>query len=310
MFFYCLKRLVGACLVLWTVVTITFALMHAIPGGPFTAEKKLPPVVLAAVEERYRLDQPLLEQYADYLEHAAVFDFGPSFKYPGRTVNEIIAETLPVSAELGAIALCLALGVGVLAGMAAAWHKNGALDYALMLGATLGVSVPSFILAALLVQLFAFTWPVLPAALWKGPSYAVLPVFALAAHPTAFVMRLTRASFLDVLSQDYMRTARARGVGTFSLLCRHGLRNALLPVITYIGPLAASLLTGSFVVETVFAIPGLGRYFVTSIYNRDYTVILGITIFYSFLIIVMNLLIDVIYPLVDPRISLTSEREG
>ena len=280
---YLAKRLLGACVVLWAIITITFGLMHAIPGGPFTQEKKLPPAVL---------------------------DLGPSYKYPGKTVNDIIAETFPVSAQLGLISLLLAIGAGVLAGMAAAWYKNTWIDYAMMIGATLGVSVPSFILAAVLIQLFAFTWPVLPAALWKGPAYVILPALALAAQPTAFIMRLTRSSLLDALGQDYIRTARSRGIGMRSLICRHALRNALLPVVSYIGPLAAALLTGSFIVETIFAIPGLGRHFVTSIYNRDYTVILGITIFYSFLIMMMNLLIDVIYPLLDPRITIDGKKEG
>lgn len=306
---YLAKRLIGACIVLWAVITITFGLMHAIPGGPFTQEKKLPPAVMATVEARYHLDEPLWDQYVDYVRHAAVLDLGPSYKYPGKTVNDIIAETLPVSAELGLISLCLAIGIGVLAGMAAAWYKNTWVDYGMMIGATLGVSVPSFILAAVLIQLFAFTWPILPAALWKGPAYVILPALALAAQPTAFIMRLTRSSLVDALGQDYIRTARSRGVGPWSLLYRHALRNALLPVVSYIGPLAAALMTGSFIVETIFAIPGLGRHFVTSIYNRDYTVILGITIFYSFLIMMMNLLVDIIYPLLDPRITVDSRKE-
>lgn len=306
---YLAKRLIGACIVLWAVITITFGLMHAIPGGPFTQEKKLPPAVMATVEARYHLDEPLWDQYVDYVRHAAVLDLGPSYKYPGKTVNDIIAETLPVSAELGLISLLLAIGAGILAGMAAAWYKNTWVDYGMMIGATLGVSVPSFILAAVLIQLFAFTWPVLPAALWKGPAYVILPALALAAQPTAFIMRLTRSSLVDALGQDYIRTARSRGIGPWSLLYRHALRNALLPVVSYIGPLAAALMTGSFIVETIFAIPGLGRHFVTSIYNRDYTVILGITIFYSFLIMMMNLLVDIIYPLLDPRITVGSRKE-
>ena len=167
---YLAKRLAGACVVLWAIITITFGLMHAIPGGPFTQEKKLPPAVMATVEARYHLDEPLWSQYVDYVRHAAVLDLGPSYKYPGKTVNDIIAETFPVSAQLGLISLFLAIGTGVLAGMAAAWYKNTWIDYTMMVGATLGVSVPSFILAAVLIQLFAFTWPILPAALWKGPA--------------------------------------------------------------------------------------------------------------------------------------------
>ncbi len=309
MVIYLVKRAVGTVAVLWVIITITFCLMHAIPGGPFTQEKKLPPAVMEKIEARYHLDDPLWKQYADYVSRAAVLDFGPSYKYPGRTVNDIIAETFPVSAVLGCASLCLALGVGVTAGVAAAWYKNRWIDYVLMVGATLGVSVPSFVIAAILIQVFAFSWPVLPAAMWKGPAYAVLPVLALAAHPTAFVMRLTRSSVLDALGQDYIRTARSRGISTGGILWRHALRNALLPVVSYVGPLAAALLTGSFVVESIFAVPGLGRHFVTSIYNRDYTVILGITIFYSFLIMAMNLLVDLLYPWLDPRIAVRDRKE-
>lgn len=309
MMMYICKRLAGTVIVLWVIITITFGLMHAIPGGPFTQEKKLPPAVMATVEERYHLNDSLWDQYVDYVRHVAVLDLGPSYKYPGKTVNAIITETFPISAELGLISLLLAVGTGIVCGMIAAWYKNRWIDYLLMIGATLGVSVPSFILAAILIQIFAFTWPVLPAAMWKGPAYVILPALALAAHPTAFIMRLTRSSILDALGQDYIRTARARGISTRRLLCHHALRNALLPVVSYIGPLAAALLTGSFIVESIFAIPGLGRHFVTSIYNRDYTVILGITIFYSFLIMMMNLLIDLIYPILDPRIALKSGKE-
>lgn len=311
MFLYIVKRVTSSVVVLWAVITITFLLMHAIPGGPFTEEKKLPPPVLANIEERYHLHDPLLTQYTDYVKHAAVLDLGPSFKYPGQTVNDIIAQSMPVSGQLGLISLFLALAVGIPAGLVAAWKKNSFVDYGLMVGATLGVSVPSFIAAALLIQLFAFTWPILPAAMWKGPLYVIMPAIALAIQPMAFIMRLTRSSVMDALSQDYIRTARSRGIPMGRTLVHHALRNALLPVISYIGPLAAALLTGSFIVETLFAIPGLGRYFVTSIYNRDYTVIMGITIFYSVLVISLNLLIDLLYPLLDPRIRLhEEEKEG
>ena len=304
---YLAKRLIGACIVLWAVITITFGLMHAIPGGPFTQEKKLPPAVMATVEARYHLDEPLWDQYVDYVRHAAVLDLGPSYKYPGKTVNDIIAETLPVSAEL-ADQPSSGYRAGILAGMAAAWYKNtwsitdDDRGYPRCFGA-------QFYFSGCPHTTLCLYWPVLPAALWKGPAYVILPALALAAQPTAFIMRLTRSSLVDALGQDYIRTARSRGIGPWSLLYRHALRNALLPVVSYIGPLAAALMTGSFIVETIFAIPGLGRHFVTSIYNRDYTVILGITIFYSFLIMMMNLLVDIIYPLLDPRITVDSRKE-
>ena len=304
MIIYLLKRIAGAAVVLWAIITITFGLMHAIPGGPFTQEKKLPPAVMENIEARYHLNDPLWKQYADYVGRAAVLDLGPSYKYPGRTVNDIIAETFPVSAALGCISLCLAVGVGVAAGLAAAWYKNRWLDYALMLGATFGVSVPSFIIAALLVQLFAFTWPVLPAAMWKGPSYVILPALALAAHPTAFVMRLTRSSVLDALGQDYIRTARSRGAGKFSLLCRHALRNALIPIITVLAPLIVDLMTGSLVVEKIFAIPGVGSLLVTAIQSNDYNVVIGLSFIYSAMYIGIMLVVDLLYGIIDPRIRL------
>ena len=307
---YILRRLGSAIVVLWAVMTVTFFLMHAIPGGPFTAEKKLPAGILQTIEERYHLNDSVGLQYIDYMKRAVVLDFGPSYKYLGRSVNDIITESFPVSATLGLLSLAVAVGVGIPAGTIAAWRKNSWVDYTTMLGATFGMSVPSFIIAAVLVNLFAFHWQMFPAALWKGPLYMILPTISLAAHPTAFITRLTRSSMLEVLNQDYMKTARSKGVGTFRPLCYHGLRNALLPVISYIGPLSAALLTGSFIVENIFAIPGLGRHFVTSIYNRDYTVILGVTIFYSVIVVAMNLIVDLLYPLLDPRITLRGGTEG
>lgn len=306
---YILKRAVSACFVLWMVITITFFLMHAIPGGPFTEEKSLPPEVMEVIEARYKLNEPLMNQYIDYLGNAVIFDFGPSYKYPGRTVNDIIADGFPISAALGLAGLCVAVCFGIMAGTFAAWRVNTWVDYSLMFGATLGVSVPSFIVATLLIYLLGFVWPLFPVAGWRGVSSVVLPSLALASHPMAFITRLTRSSLLEVLNQDYIKTARSKGVGTKRLIVNHALRNALLPVVTYIGPLAAALLTGSFVIENIFAIPGLGRNFVLGIYNRDYTVILGITIFYSFLVVTLNLIVDLIYPLLDPRIKLTETKE-
>ena len=303
---YLAKRLAGACVVLWAIITITFGLMHAIPGGPFTQEKKLPPAVMATVEARYHLDEPLWSQYVDYVRHAAVLDLGPSYKYPGKTVNDIIAETFPVSAQLGLISLFLAIGAGVLAGMAAAWYKNTWIDYTMMVGATLGVSVPSFILAAVLIQLFAFTWPILPAALWKGPAYVVLPALALAAQPTAFIMRLTRSSLLDALGQDYIRTVRSRGIGTRSLICHHALRNALLPIITLLGFELPGLFSGAIITEKVFNWPGAGHIHIDSLAARDYPVLMGFTLFLAVLTIVGNLLADVLYAWADPRIRVRS----
>lgn len=305
---YLIKRIGNSIIVLWVVMTVTFLLMHAIPGGPFTAEKSLPPAVKANIEARYKLNDPLLTQYRDYLANVVRGDLGPSFKYVGRSVNDIIAESFPVSLELGVESIFLALLVGVPAGVLAAYRRSRWPDRAVNLLTTLGVAVPSFVLSALLVEFFAMKLGWLPAAMWNSWASRILPSVALAAMPMAFITRLTRSSMLDVLGQDYIKTAKAKGLSTGAVLFRHALPNALIPVVTYLGPMAAGILTGSFVIETIFAIPGLGSYFVTSIYNRDYTVILGITLFYSAIVIFMNMLVDLIYPLLDPRIKL-GERE-
>ncbi len=306
---YIIKRLIGAIVVMWSIITITFLLMHAIPGGPFTAEKKLPPQIKASIEATYHLDKPVWEQYTEYMGHVAQLDLGPSYKYLGRSVNDIIGESFPVSAELGFGALVVALIGGVLAGVISALRPNSWLDYLVTIFSTLGISVPTFIIGAVLVYWLGFVWPVFPVALWKGPEYMILPILTLAAQPMAFIARLTRATMIDVLQQEYIRTARAKGLSTARIIWHHALGNAILPVITYIGPLAAALFTGSFIVETIFAIPGLGKYFVTSIYNRDYTVILGVTMFYSALVVGFNLLVDLVYPLIDPRVTMGKERE-
>ncbi len=301
---YLIKRIGNSIIVLWVVMTVTFFLMHSIPGGPFTEEKSLPPAVLANIEARYRLNDPLAVQYKDYLCNVLRGDLGPSFKYAGRSVNDIIRESFPVSLELGLESIALALAVGVPAGVLAAYRRNSWQDRTVNLLTTVGVAVPSFVLAALLVEFFAMKLGWFPAAMWNSWASRILPAIAMAAMPMAFITRLTRSSMLDVLGQDYIRTAKAKGLGTTAVLFRHALPNALIPVVTYLGPMAAGVLTGSFVIETIFAIPGLGSYFVTSIYNRDYTVILGITIFYSAIVIFMNMLVDLIYPLLDPRIKL------
>ena len=300
---YVFRRLGGAIIILWVIITVTFALMHAIPGGPFTTEKKLPPQVKASIEAKYHLDDPVWKQYGDYLGGVITGDLGPSYKYEGRSVNDIISDAFPISAQLGLLSLMVAVVGGIAAGAISAMRPNGIVDYAVTILSTIGISVPTFIIGAVLVYVVGFELGWFPVALWHGPSYMVLPVLTLAAQPMAFIARLTRSGLLDVYQQEYIRTARAKGLSSWTILTRHALGNAILPVITYLGPLAASLLTGSFIVETIFAIPGLGQYFVTSIYNRDYTVILGITIFYSALVVFLNILVDMIYPLIDPRVT-------
>lgn len=304
MFNYIVKRIGNAVIVLWVVITLTFCLMHAIPGGPFTTEKNLPPQVMANIEARYKLNDPLYKQYTDYLVNMVNGDLGPSFKYQGRSVNDIIAESFPVSFHLGMNSIILAVIIGIPAGVYAALKRGKWQDRVINFCTTLGVAVPSFVLAALFIEVFALKLGLLPAAMWSGWKSQILPSVALAGMPMAFITRLTRSSMLDVLGQDYIKTAKAKGLAAATVLWKHALPNSLIPVVTYIGPMAAGILTGSFVIETIFAIPGLGRYFVTSIYNRDYTVILGVTIFYSALIILMNMLVDLIYPLLDPRIKL------
>jgi oligopeptide transport system permease protein len=306
---YLLKRLLNSCVVLWLVITITFFLMHAIPGGPFTTEKNLPPAVMKNIEAHYKLNESLWQQYTDYLVNLTKFDLGPSFKYQGRTVNDIIAEGFPVSFHLGINSVGIAVLLGISAGAISALKHNKWQDRTIMLMTTFGVAVPSFVLAAVLIHIFAMKLSLLPAAMWSGWQYQILPSIALAGMPTSYIARLTRSSMLDVLGQDYIKTAKAKGLTQYVIMYRHALKNALIPVITYIGPMTAGILTGSFVIETLFAIPGLGRYFVTSIYNRDYTVILGVTVFYSFLVIVLNMIVDMLYPVLDPRISLGANRQ-
>lgn len=307
---YVSKRALSMVLVLYIVITATFLLMHSIPGGPFTTEKQLTPEVLRNINARYHLDDPLWKQYIDYMGNILKFDLGPSFKYQDRTVNNIIADGFPVSIQLGTFAVLLAVPVGILTGILASLRHNRPLDYIIMSSSTLGISIPSFILASFLIYFFAFKIKLFPAAMWNGFSYMILPGISLAALPMAVVARLTRSGMLEVLSQDFIRTAKAKGVGKGLIIYRHALKNSLIPVVTYVGPMTAGILTGSFVVESIFNIPGLGRYFVTSIYNRDYTVILGITIFYSALIVIFNFLVDIAYVFLDPRISLDKKGDS
>lgn len=305
---YIIKRIFNAFIVLWIVITITFFLMHAISGGPFTAEKSLPPYVLHSIEERYKLNDPLYKQYGDYLCNLVQGDLGPSFKYPGRSVNDIIKDGFPVSFKLGIEAILIAIIIGIPAGILAGVKKDKWQDRAVNFFTTLGVAVPSFVVAALLIYVLSTKLHLLPAAMWNGWRYEIMPALALSGMPMSFIARLTRSSMLDILSQDYIKTARAKGLSWSKVLIKHALPNSLIPVVTYLGPMTASILTGSFVIETIFAIPGLGQYFVTSIYNRDYTVILGVTIFYSVIVIVLNMVVDLLYPLLDPRIKIGEEK--
>ncbi len=300
---YILKRLLMAVVTLWAVITVTFFVMKAVPGDPFASEKAVTPAARAALEAKYGLDKPLFQQYLNYLTGALHFDFGPSLKLRGRDVAAIIADGMRTSAKLGVIALLLATVSGVLLGAVAALRRNSILDKIIMVITTACVSMPSFIMGSLLLILFAIHLKWLPA---NGSTRAglILPVITLALYPMSYITRLTRSSMLDVLGQDYIRTAKAKGVSERNVILKHALKNSLIPVITYFGPELAYIVTGSLVVEQIFAVPGIGRYFVSSITGRDYPLIMGTTIVLASLIVIMNLVSDIMYKVVDPRINL------
>ena len=301
---YILKRLLLAILTVWVVITVTFFVMRAVPGGPFMSEKAITPAAQAALEAKYGLDKPLLTQYGTYLKDIVTkFDFGPSLKQRGQSVITIISRGLKVSLRLGVIAAFSALLVGVVLGSIAALRRNKIVDRVIMVITTAFVSMPSFIMGTLLLVLFAIKWMILPANGSTGAGL-VLPIITLALYPMAYITRLTRSSMLDVLGQDYIRTARAKGVSGVRIIFGHALKNSLIPVITYFGPMLAYIVTGSLVVEKIFAVPGIGRAFVNSITNRDYPLIMGTTIVLATLIVVMNLVSDILYKVVDPRITL------
>jgi oligopeptide transport system permease protein len=304
------KRVIYMLLSLFLIVSATFLLMRAAPGGPFSGEKKLPPEIIANLNKFYGLDQPWYIQYVDYLKSVSTWDFGPSFKYKGQTVNDLISSGFPVSFMLGMEAILIALAIGVVLGVFSAMKHNKWQDYAAMVIAVLGISVPSFIMATLLQYTLAMKLDLFPVARWESWAHTVLPALALAATPMAFIARLTRSSMLEVLSNDYMRTAKAKGLSRGAIIIRHAVRNAMLPVVSYLGPLTAGILTGSFIIEKIFGIPGLGLHFVTSITNRDYTVIMGVTVFYSILLLASVLLVDILYGLIDPRIKLSGGKKG
>ncbi len=301
---FILKRLMQMLFTLYIVITATFFLMHAIPGGPFTREKPLPPPVIAALEAKFNMNAPLYIQYFDYLKGVVTFDFGPSFQKIGVEVIDLIKAGLPVSAKMGGVAVLAVLIVGVPLGIISALKQNKWEDYVVTVLATLGVTIPSFVVATLIIYIFSGKLGILPSYGLTSWKHYVGPVVALSGFSLAFVARLTRSSMLEVLQQDYIRTARAKGLSEFVVIGKHALKNGLIPVVTYVGPMVAGILTGSFVIEKIFAIPGMGKYFVESVGNRDYTVIMGITIFYASFYIIMVFLVDIIYVMIDPRIKL------
>ena len=302
--FYIFKRILLAILTVWIVITVTFFVMHAVPGGPFMSEKAISPSAQAALEAKYGLDKPLSEQYFTYLKDIVTkLDFGPSLKQRGRMVIDIIADGMKTSVKLGVIAALIAGVFGIVLGAVAALRRNKIVDKVIMVITTAFVSMPSFIMGSLLLALFAIQLGWLPA---NGTTTAglILPIITLSLYPMAYITRLTRSSMLDVLGQDYIRTAKAKGVSGVKIIFGHALKNSLIPVITYFGPMLAYIVTGSLVVERIFAVPGIGRAFVNSITNRDYPMVMGTTIVLAVLIVVMNLVSDILYKIVDPRINL------
>ena len=308
---YLIKRVLMALLALLIITCVTFVVMNLVPGGPFLSEKAPSPEVLAALEAKYGLDNPLGEQLVNYLKDLLHGDLGVSFRMQkNRPVTTIIGEMFPISAKVGVFAVLNAVMLGIPLGCLAAYNRGKPIDSILRVIMTLGISIPSFVVATLLLVLFSVNLKILPGtglASWKN---YLMPCFALSFYPMCYIGRMTRSSMLDAINADYIRTARAKGLPSRRIIFKHALRNSLIPVVTYIGPMTAYILSGGFVVETVFSIPGLGRYFIQSILNRDYPIIMGTTIFLAAFVIIMNLLVDVLYKVIDPRITLGSGGEA
>lgn len=301
---FALTRLAGGALVIFIVATLTFFVMHTVPGGPFDQEKAFPPEIKANILAKYHLNDPVWRQYLYYMGDLVRGDFGPSFKYRNRRVQEILADTFPVSAVLGLLALVIGVGLGVSAGMVSAVFRNSVFDRLSILLASLGIALPSFVLGAFLIWIFSYQLGLLPPALWESGRYVVLPAFTLGLGPAAYLARLTRSSMLEVMQKDFVRTARAKGLSGPVVILKHVMKNSLGPVVTVVGPLVAMLVTGSFIVEKIFSVPGMGRFFITAVTNRDYPLIMGVTLVYTALIVLMNFLVDVLYTLLDPRVRL------
>ena len=301
---YIVKRILLAIVTIWAVATLTFFLMNLVPGGPFLSEKAISPQATAALEAKYGLDKPMYQRYLTYMTDALHGDFGDSLKQRGRTVMSIIAMKFPVSARVGGISVLVALIIGIPLGSIADLKRGKAADSVISVIATCGIAVPSFVICTVLMYFLGVKLGLLPTMGLQSAKHYIMPVIALSFYPTAYIMRLMRSSMLDVLGQDYMRTARAKGLAGGKILFKHALRNAILPVVTYVGPMLAYTITGSFVVEKIFVIPGLGGEFITAINGRDYTLIMGTTIFLATLVIVMNVIVDIVYKIVDPRIKL------
>jgi oligopeptide transport system permease protein len=306
MLVYVTKRILEAGVTLFLIATLTFVMLRFLPGGPFDSEKALPPEIKANIDAKYGLDKPLLIQYENYMLGLLKGDFGQSYKFIGRTVSDIISDAYPVSFQLGIFALILSFIVGIPLGVIAAAKHNTWIDSAAMITAMSGVAVPSFLTAPILILIFSIWNDWLPPAMWDGPEYYILPVIVLGIRPAAYIARLTRSSVLEVIRADFVRTARAKGLGEFKILFKHVLRNSLIPVLTYAGPLIAGILSGTFIVEVIFNIPGMGRHFVMSVTNRDYPLVMALTLLFGMTYVLANLVVDILYGIVDPRIRVKS----
>lgn len=303
MFKYIVKRVIAALLTLWALVTIVFFLVRLMPGEPFT-NPKLTPEVRANMESYYGFDKPLTEQYVQYMGNLLKGDFGYSMKYTNKTVNYIIGETFPFSADLGIRALVLAISFGLVLGILSALNRGKTIDFVCVIVAVIGTSIPDFIMGAVLQYFFGIKWGLLPVAKYSGFEYTILPTIALATYTLASVSRIMRSSMLEVVSQDYIKTARSKGISNFRITWKHQIRNAIMPVMTVLGPTVASVLTGTFVLEAIFAIPGMGKYYVESISNSDYSMVLGMTVFYGIFLVTCNLIVDILYGVADPRVRI------
>ena len=298
---YIIRRLFWMALVLFAVAFITFSLMHLVPGGPWDKEKSLSPQVVENLNRKYGLDQPFIVQFGNYIWNAVRGDLGVSYTYQDRGVTDIIMQGFPITASLGLISFALAIMIGIPLGVAAALKQNSAVDYFSVMFATIFASIPGFVLGILLMMVFSVWLHWLPTSGWGGLKM-IMPSFALAALPAAYIARISRASMLDVIRQDYIRTARSKGLAERVVLVRHTLRNAMIPVVTIAGPELAALITGSFIIESVFSIPGIGRLFVQGVFQRDYGLIMGTVLFYAFMVATVNLIVDILYAVIDPRI--------
>jgi oligopeptide transport system permease protein len=303
---YYIKKFAASFVTLLIIITLVFFMLRAIPGGPFQREKPLPEATRERLEAAYGLDKSNFEQYVVYMQNLAKGDLGPSFKNPAYTINDLIAQGLPQTAKVGGLAVTFIITLGIVLGVMSALKSNTGIDYVVMVIATLGVTVPSFVVGSLFI-LLAQNVDFIPVGGIETPIAFVGPVIALSGYSLAFVSRLTRSSMLEVLRQDYIRTARANGISEFKVVFKHALKNGLIPVVTYIGPMIAALLTGSFVVERIFVINGIGEYFTSSVQNRDYTLTIGITIFYASFYIIMVFIVDILYSFIDPRIKVGSK---